>query len=95
MDPMFMIWTAVHRISRNGVVIGPDECVDVWTAMKAITTEAAYQYFEEDAKGSLEPGKLADIVILSANPLKVAPMMIKDIIVEETFKEGESVYRKD
>jgi predicted amidohydrolase YtcJ len=63
--------------------------------MKAITTEAAYQYFEEDAKGSLEPGKLADIVILSANPLKVAPMMIKDIIVEETFKEGESVYRKD
>ncbi len=94
-DPMFMIWTAVHRISRNGVVIGPDECVDVWTAMKAITTEAAYQYFEEDAKGSLEPGKLADMVILSANPLKVAPMMIKDIIVEETFKEGESVYRKD
>ncbi len=93
-DPMFMIWTAVHRLSRNGVVIGPDERVDVWTAMKAITADAAYQYFEEDSKGTLEAGKLADLVILSANPLKVDPMIIRDITVEETFKEGQTVYRR-
>ena len=94
-DPMFMIWSAVHRISRNGVVIGPDQRVDVWTALKAITLDAAYQYFEEDTKGSLEPGKLADLVILSANPLKVDPMTIRDITVEETFKEGKTVYRRE
>jgi predicted amidohydrolase YtcJ len=94
-DPMFMIWSAVHRISRNGVVIGPDQRVDVWTALKALTLDAAYQYFEEDTKGSLEPGKLADLVILSANPLKVDPMTIRDITVEETFKEGKTVYRRE
>ncbi len=92
-DPMFMIWSAVHRISRNGVVIGPDQRVDVWTALKALTLDAAYQNFEEDTKGSLEPGKLADLVILSANPLKVDPMTIRDITVEETFKEGKTIYR--
>ena len=69
-------------------------CVDVWTALKAITLDAAYQYFEDDTKGTLEPGKLADMVILSANPLKVDPMTIRDIAVEETFKEGQSVYRR-
>jgi len=92
---MFMIWSAVHRISRNGVVIGPDQRVDVWTALKAITLDAASQYFEEDTKGSIEPGKLADLVILSANPLKVDPMTIRDITVEETFKEGKTVYRRE
>jgi predicted amidohydrolase YtcJ len=94
MDPMFMVWTAVHRISRNGVVIGPDQRVDVWTALKAITINAAYQYFEEDIKGSLEVGKLADMVVLSENPLTVDPMKIRDITIEETIKEGQSVYRR-
>lgn len=94
MDPMFMVWTAVHRISRNGVVIGPDQRVDVWTALKAITINAAYQYFEEDTKGSLEVGKLADMVVLSENPLTIDPMKIRDITIEETFKEGQSVYRR-
>ena len=93
-DPMFMVWTAVHRVSRNGVIIGPDQRVDVWTALKSITIDAAYQYFEEDTKGSFELGKLADMVILSDNPLKVNPMMIRDIVVEETFKEGQSVYQR-
>jgi predicted amidohydrolase YtcJ len=91
---MFMVWTAVHRISRNGVVIGPDQRVDVWTALKAITINAAYQYFEEDIKGSLEVGKLADMVVLSENPLTVDPMKIRDITIEETIKEGQSVYRR-
>ena len=93
-DPMFMVWTAVHRVSRNGMIIGPDQRVDVWSALKAITINAAYQYFEEDSKGSLEPGKLADMVILSDNPLKVDLITIRDIVVEETFKEGQSIYQR-
>jgi predicted amidohydrolase YtcJ len=92
LDQMFLVWTAVNRISRNGVVIGPDQRVTPLEALKAITINAAYQYSEEASKGSLEPGKLADLVILDKNPLKVEPTAIKDIKVVETIKEGEPIY---
>lgn len=52
------------------------------------------QYGEQARRGSLEPGKIADLVILSGNPLKVEPMAIKDIKVLETFKEGKSIYKR-
>jgi predicted amidohydrolase YtcJ len=61
-------------------------------ALKSITINAAYQYFEERTKGSLEPGKLADLVILDKNPLKVEPGVINKIQVVETIKEGKSIY---
>ena len=67
-------------------------CVSVMNALKSITINAAYQYFEEKTKGSLESGKLADFVILDKNPLKVEPKGIKDIKVVETIKEGKSIY---
>ena len=54
----------------------------------------ARQYGEQNSKGSLEPGKLADLVILSANPVAVDPMAIKDIQVLETIKERETIYRR-
>jgi predicted amidohydrolase YtcJ len=60
----------------------------------AITINGAYQYREEKTKGTLEAGKLADLVILSANPVKVAPMAIKDIKVMQTIKEGAAVYTR-
>ncbi len=93
LDQMFVIWTAVNRVSRNGVVLGPDQRVTALEALKAITLNAAYQYAEENSKGSLETGKLADLVILDRNPLKVDPVAIKDIKVVETIKEGKTVYK--
>jgi predicted amidohydrolase YtcJ len=93
-DQMFVIWSAVNRISRNGVVIGASERITPYQALQAITTNVAYQYFEENSKGSIKAGKLADLVILDKNPLKVVKMKIKDIKVLETFKEGKSIYRK-
>ena len=75
------------------MVIGPDQRVTAIEALKAITINAAYQYGEEESKGSLEPGKLADLVILDRNPLMVDPMTIKDIKVVETIKEGKTIYR--
>ena len=93
-DQMMVIWTAVNRISRNGDVIGADERITAYQALQAITSHAAYQYFEEDRKGSLEANKLADLVILDNNPLKVDPMNIKDIIVVETIKEGKTIFKK-
>ena len=86
------VWTAVNRDSRSNVVIGPDERVTPLEALRAMTANGAYQYFEENTKGSLEPGKLADLVILDKNPLTIDPMAIKDIKVVETIKEGKSIY---
>lgn len=93
---MRVVWTAVQRSSRSGEIIGEEERLTPYEALQAITISSAYQHFEEDHKGSLVPGKLADLVILDQNPLKVTPDDIKDIQVMETIKEGETVYlRKD
>lgn len=87
------VWAAVNRVTRAGRIIGEEQKIGVYDALKAITINAAYAYFEEDEKGSIKVGKRADLVILSENPLKVDPMMIKDIKVIETFKDGVSVYK--
>ncbi|MBJ7341021.1 amidohydrolase [Mycolicibacterium sp.] len=91
-DPMRMVWSAVARESRSGEVIGPDERVDPWQALKALTIEAAWQIREEDSKGTLAEGKLADVVILDGDPTAVPTDRILDIAVVETFKEGRRVY---
>lgn len=93
-DPLFTVWTAVNRISRSGKVIGPNERATPYQALKAITSHAAYEFYEEDSKGSLRAGKLADFVILDKNPLTVDPMEIKDINVTETIKEGKTVFKR-
>ena len=92
MDPMRVMWSAVTRQSRGGKVIGPDERIDRWESLKALTINAAWQIREEDQKGSLEAGKLADIAILDANPLTVATDDIVKIKVVETLKEGKTVF---
>lgn len=82
----------VTRLTRSGRVLGPDQRVSPMDALKSITINAAYQYFEEKTRGSLEVGKLADLVILDQNPLTVDPAAIKDIKVLETIKEGKTVF---
>jgi predicted amidohydrolase YtcJ len=94
LDQMFMMWSAVNRLSRGGEVIGADQRVTALEALKAMTISVAHQYGEQATKGSLEAGKTADLVILDANPLKVEPMKIKDITVIETIKDGTTIYRK-
>ncbi|WP_215224088.1 amidohydrolase [Echinicola shivajiensis] len=90
---IMILHTAVNRTSRSGEVMGADQRISPYLALKSITEWAAYQYFEEDSKGTLEPGKLADLVILDKNPLKVNPEEIMNIQVLETIKEGNSVYK--
>ena len=92
-DMMRLTQTAVNRTTRSGFVLGPSERVSPYVALKAITDWAAYQYFEETSKGTLEPGKRADLVILEGNPLKVDPTKIATIKVVETIKDGRSIYR--
>lgn len=93
-DQMMVVWTAVNRKTRSGVLLGADERITPYQALQCITINAAHQYFEEKTKGSIKEGKLADLVILDQNPLKVDPMKIKEIKVVETVKEGKSVYKK-
>jgi predicted amidohydrolase YtcJ len=95
LDQMFMLWSAVNRVSRGGQSIGPDQRVTPLEGLKAMTIWVAEQYGEQDSKGSLEPGKLADLVILNRNPLAVAPDTIKDVQVVETIKEGRTIYRAE
>jgi predicted amidohydrolase YtcJ len=92
LDQIFMLWSAVNRISRSGAEIGPGQRLTPLEGLKAMTIWAAEQYGEEDSKGSIEVGKLADLAILDRNPLTVEPLAIKDIRVLETIKEGTTIF---
>jgi predicted amidohydrolase YtcJ len=92
---MRVIWTATNRVSRSGQIIGENERLTPYEALKCITEWSAYQHFEEESKGTLEVGKLADLVILDLNPLKVDMEKIKNILVLQTIKEGSTVYKKE
>jgi len=94
-DSMRVLDATVTRRSRSGDIIGPDQRVDVITALKAMTIWPAYQYFEEDEKGSIEVGKLADLVILSDDPTAVDPETLDQLAVAETIKEGRTVFAAD
>lgn len=93
-DQMTLIWAAVNRVTRSGKVIGPEQRITVEEALRASTIGAAYQFREEDRKGSLEPGKLADLIVLDRNPLEAEPMELNRIRVMETIKEGKTIFRR-
>ena len=93
-DMLFIIWAAVNRVTSGGEQLGPDQRLSVSEAVRGVTIDAAYQIFEEKTKGSIEEGKLADLVVLSRSPLTADPMEVRDIVVEETIKQGETVYKR-
>jgi predicted amidohydrolase YtcJ len=88
-----VVWTAVNRVTTAGKKLGPDQRITPFEALRAITADAAWQIRDEDRKGTLEVGKLADMVVLSDDPLAVDPMKIRDIKIVETIKEDETVYK--
>lgn len=89
-----LVDAGVNRLSGSGKVVGPDERIPPYHALRAVTAMAAYQLKEEKNKGTLEAGKLADLVVLDKNPLKVESTTIKGIAVLETIKEGKTVFTK-
>jgi len=91
-DIMRLLWASVNRTTRSGYVLGPQQRLSPREALHAVTLGAAYQYFEEDRKGSITPGKQADLVILEANPLTAPADTIKDIAVLETIARGKTIY---
>jgi predicted amidohydrolase YtcJ len=91
-DSMRILDATVTRRSRSGDIIGPLQRVDVITALKGMTIWSAYQHFEDKTKGSIETGKLADFVILSADPTAVEPDNLDQLTVAETIKKGKTIY---
>jgi predicted amidohydrolase YtcJ len=93
MLPLQAVWSQVHRISTGGDTIGAEQRIGVMDALRAVTIDAAWQVFKEDELGSLEPGKLADLVVLSGNPLD-DPMTMRDLSVERTVVGGVTIFRR-
>jgi predicted amidohydrolase YtcJ len=89
-----LVSCGVNRTTPSGRIIGPDQRIPPYAALRAVTAMAAYEIKEEKSKGTLEPGKLADLVILDKNPLEVPPDTIDDIAVLETIKEGKTIWRR-
>ncbi|MDO4271159.1 MAG: amidohydrolase [Eubacteriales bacterium] len=92
-DMLETVWCAVNRLTKDGVLLGGGQRIPAEAALRAVTINAAHQYFEEARKGSLRPGKAADLVLLDADPLSVPPDRLRNIRVLETIKAGETVYR--
>ncbi|WP_293456565.1 amidohydrolase family protein [Phenylobacterium sp.] len=93
-DPMHAMWSAVNRVTRSGYALGPGQRISPMDALRAVTIWPAWQHFDEASRGSITPGKLADLVVLDADPLTVEPMAIRDIKVLATIKEGREIYRR-
>ncbi|MFJ8236484.1 amidohydrolase [Ureibacillus sp. NPDC094379] len=93
--PLLGIHTAVNRKSKNGVDIGADQAVKVLEAIKMYTWNGAYASFEEEIKGSIEPGKLADIIILNGSILKEDKTRIKDLQIDATIVDGKIVFERN
>lgn len=87
------IWCAVNRISRSGNIIGKRQKITVYEAFRAASYGGAYSYHEENVKGTLEPGKIADMIIIDHNPFVIDPMSIREIKVIETIKNGKTLYK--
>ncbi|MCT4477064.1 amidohydrolase [Peribacillus frigoritolerans] len=94
-SPLFSVWAAVNRITREGHVLGPEQRIDVETALKSMTIFGAKLNFDESRSGSIEIGKQADFTILETDPTAVHPEEIKDIAILATFIDGNPVYGQE
>ncbi len=91
-DPLLRIQDMVTRTSAEGKVYGARQCSSAKEALRALTLGGAFASFEENHKGSITVGKLADFVILSADPARVKSGTIKDIAIEKTVIGGKVVF---
>ncbi|GJM64864.1 amidohydrolase family protein [Persicobacter diffluens] len=92
-NSMRVLDATVNRVTRSGVILGPDQRLSAYQGLKTLTSWAAHQYFEETTKGTLTKGKYADFVILNKNPIKIDPLHIHEIKILESIHRGNTVYR--
>ena len=88
-----LLWSTTNRRTRSGDIIGPQQRISTYEALKAMTIYAARQYFEEDKKGSISVGKQADLVIVSQNPTTMDKEDLLNLKIEETVSRGKTIYK--
>lgn len=93
-DMVRLLWATTNRLTRTDQVLGADQRIDTWEALNAMTGDAAWQYFEETGKGTLTPGKQADLVVLNTNPLALPRERLLELRVEATWAHGREIYRR-
>ena len=91
MNPFFSMWAMVTRKTRSGELLAPQQAITPAEAIRIYTMYGAYSGFEEKMKGSIEKGKLADLIVVSDDPLTVPPDKLKDITVKLTIVDGKVV----
>ena len=91
-DMMRLVWSSVNRLTQSGDILGPMERISPYRALQQVTINAAWQIGEDGDKGSLSPGKRADLVVLDGNPLTVDAAKIYSIKVVATIKDGKTIY---
>ena len=94
-NPMFGIWCMVNRRTYSGDLLEPEEKVSVAEAIRIYTWNSAYSEFQEQVKGSIEVGKLGDLVVLERDPLTAPEEELKDIRIDQTWVDGKQVYNRD
>jgi predicted amidohydrolase YtcJ len=94
-NPIYGIYAAVSRRTETGQSLLPRECISTLEVLWMYTMGGAYVCFEEATKGSITPGKFADLVLLSGDPIETAPEDMKDLEIEMTIIDGEIVWRKE
>jgi predicted amidohydrolase YtcJ len=95
LDPFIQLWSSMARTSLSGVVNGPDQRLSAYEGLQMLTTGPAWQAFEENRKGRIKAGLLADFAVLDKNPLKTPVAQIRGIKVVMTVKEGRVIWRRD
>ena len=91
-DMIRLLWSTTNRKTRSGKVLGEEQKVSTYTALEAMTINAAYQHFEDDIKGTIEVGKQADLVVLSEDPLSIHPEKLLNVKVVATYSKGTEIF---
>jgi len=91
-DMIRLLWSTTNRKTRSGKVLGEEQKISTYSALEAMTRNAAYQHFEDNIKGTIEVGKQADLVILSQDPLSIDPENLLNISVVATYSKGTKIF---
>ncbi|MDC0054918.1 amidohydrolase family protein [Pseudomonadota bacterium] len=91
-DMIRLLWSTTNRKTRSGKVLGEEQKISTYSALEAMTINAAYQHFEDDIKGTIEVGKQADLVVLSEDPLSIHPEKLLNVKVVATYSRGREIF---
>ena len=91
-DMIRLLWSTTNRLTRSGKTLGLEQRISTYEALKAMTVNGAYQHFEEKTKGTIEVGKLADLVVLSEDPLHIPAEDILKLKVVATYSHGKQIF---